>query len=171
MNEDLPQPARLRRAIAVLPAGTWQPDGAPTITLRCADRFRRRLRMQDDTGDAFLLDLERPALLADGDGLRCEDGSIIRVCAAIEEVLEIASSTAAKAARFAWHLGNRHTPVQILADGTLRLAEDAVLAALLDGLGAAVVHRRAPFHPEPGAYATTGHAHAEHADAAQPNRH
>lgn len=124
--------------------------------------------MQDDGGAVFLLDLDQPVMLADGDGLVCEDGSIIRVCAAAEDVLDVAPTSAAAAARFAWHLGNRHTPVQILPDGTLRLAEDAVLSAMLDGLGAAVVHRRAPFHPEAGAYAPSGHhAHAELTHAAR----
>jgi urease accessory protein len=60
-------------------------------------------------------------------------------------------------ARFAWHIGNRHAPVQVLSDGSLRIRDDHVLVAMLEGLGASVVRRRAPFSPEPGAYARNGH--------------
>ena len=115
--------------------------------------------MLDDEGQPFLLDLARPVMLAEGDGLGLDGGGIIRVRAADEAVIEARGATPAEAARLAWHLGNRHAPVQVLADGALRLHDDPVLAAMLRGLGARLVHRRAPFAPEPGAYA---HAVSEH---------
>jgi urease accessory protein len=59
-------------------------------------------------------------------------------------------------ARAAYHLGNRHVPVQV-GDGYLRLAADHVLELMLKGLGARITPRRVPFEPEAGAYA--GHAH------------
>jgi urease accessory protein len=82
----------------------------------------------------------------------------------------VAVADAAEAARLAWHIGNRHTPVQVLAGGGLRLSDDPVVADMLEGLGATVRRCRAPFSPETGAYAGRGSAHqhghaSEHADA------
>ena len=62
-----------------------------------------------------------------------------------------------------WHVGNRHTALQVLPDGALRLRDDHVLADMLEGLGAAIERKRAPFSPEPGAYAAApAHAHPHH---------
>jgi urease accessory protein len=147
----------MRRAIIVLPAGTWsEAEPIATATLPFDQRNRRRIRMCDDAGEPFLLDLDRPTMLADGDGLGLAGGGVIRVRAAEEDVIEARGVITADAARLAWHLGNRHTPVQILPEGALRMLDDPVLAAMLAGLGAAVVHCQAPFTPEVGAYA---HAH------------
>lgn len=156
----------LRRAIAVNPHG-GRPVDQPetTVTLAYAERHRRRLRLQDDAGQDFLLDLDRPALLADGDTLVCDGGGVIRVRAALEPVLEARGATPAETARLAWHLGNRHTPVQVLADGTLRLLDDPVLERMLRGLCARVARTLAAFAPEPGAYA---HVHRPAAPAADP---
>jgi urease accessory protein len=153
----------MRRAIAVLPAGTWrEAEPVATATLSFDQRHRRRIRMLDDAGEPFLLDLARPVTLADGDGLGLDGGGIIRVRAADEAVIEARAATTAQAARLAWHLGNRHAPVQVLADGTLRLRDDPVLVAMLRGLGARIICRRAPFTPEPGAYAGGGSAREHH---------
>lgn len=139
----------------MLPAGTWrEAEPVATAPLSFDQRQRRRIRMLDDAGEPFLLDLARPVTLAEGDGLGLDSGGIIRVRAAYEAVLEARGATTAQAARLAWHLGNRHAPVQVLADGTLRLRDDPVLVAMLRGPGR-VYHlpSRAPFTPEPGAYA------------------
>jgi len=157
----------MRRAVAVAGPGAWPPqDALGTVTLAWADRHRRRIVLADDAGEPFLLDLERAALLAEGDGLVLDGGGVIVVRAAEEDVLEARAGTAAQAARLAWHLGNRHTPVQVLADGGLRLLDDPVLAEMLRGLGAEVTLARAPFAPEAGAYARPaeqqGHAHQHH---------
>jgi urease accessory protein len=147
----------MRRAIAVLPTGSWcETEPVATATLPFDQRHRRRVRMLDDAGEPFLLDLDRPVTLADGDGLALVGGGVIHVRAAEEAVIEARGATTADAARLAWHLGNRHAPVQVLADGTLRLRDDPVLAAMLHGLGARLIHRGAPFTPEPGAYAHAG---------------
>lgn len=150
----------MRRATQVRPAGSWaKTEQVATVTLPWADRYRRRLRMADDAGTPFLLDLEHAVALADGDGLALDEGGVIAVCAAEEDVLEVRPASAAEAARLAWHLGNRHTLVQVLADGRLRLLADPVLAGMLRGLGADVASRRAPFAPETGAYAALAHDH------------
>ena len=152
----------MRRAIAHHPAGTWPwPSEAGTVTLAFNDRHRRRLVLRDDKGEPFMLDLPRAAVLAEGDGLELEGGTFLRIRAAPEELLEIRPSSPAHAARLAWHLGNRHAPVQVLGDGRLRMRPDHVLEAMVRGLGAVVTDVTAPFHPEIGAYAGGWHGHEE----------
>ena len=147
----------MRRATEILAGGNWPGEQAvATVTLDFDDRHRRRIRLVDDGGRDFLLDLEEAALMGDGDGLRLSDGGFIRVVAADEAVADVSGSSPAHAARLAWHIGNRHAPVQVLPDGALRIRDDHVLVAMLEGLGASVVCRRAPFSPEPGAYARNG---------------
>jgi urease accessory protein len=151
----------MRRAVRVAAAGSWPGDAAAArLTLAYDDRHRRRIVLDADDGAPVLLDLDRAMVLADGDGLALEDGGWIEVRAACEPVIEARGKDAAATARLAWHLGNRHTPVQVLADGTLRLRDDPVLAAMLEGLGADVRQCRAPFDPERGAYAG-GRRHGE----------
>jgi len=60
--------------------------------------------------------------------------------------------------RIAWHLGNRHLPLQVLED-RLRLRADHVIASMVEGLGGRVTWVEAPFDPEIGAYAGAGQAH------------
>lgn len=155
----------MRRAVAHHVAGSWPArEAAASVTLAYADRHRRRIKLTDDAGEAFLLDLERAVHLADGDGLALEGGGFIRVKAAEEAVLDIRCTGAGHAARVAWHIGNRHTALQVLPGGRLRILDDHVLKAMLEGLGATVTETHAPFQPEPGAYANghdhgAGHAH------------
>ncbi|MDA1089921.1 MAG: urease accessory protein UreE [Proteobacteria bacterium] len=144
----------MRRATEIYRTGLWpETDVVGTITLPLEQRHRRRLRMTDDGGQAFLLDLPEATLLGDGDGLGLDDGGIIRVAAADEPVCDIIGKSPAHLARLAWHIGNRHTPVQVIDDITLRILDDHVLVHMLEGLGATVLNRNAPFSPEPGAYA------------------
>ena len=99
---------------------------------------------------------------ATANALRADDGRVVRVAAADEDLIEVRCADADALARAAYHLGNRHTPVQVGA-GWLRLAADDVLAGMLRGLGAAVTPVRAPFEPEAGAYAAGHHAHSSDA--------
>ncbi len=149
-----------RRAIRHHPAGTWPEERTGgRVTLACAERHRRRVRLRDDAGAAFLLDLPTAVAMHDGDGLELTDGPFIRVVARAEPVLDIACADARHAARMAWHLGNRHLPVEVLADGlTLRIADDPVIADMARGLGGTVSRHDAPFAPEGGAY-PSGHGH------------
>jgi urease accessory protein len=148
----------MRRVHKIARAGSWPMDTAlTTVTLNFHDRHRRRMRMSDDNGQPFLLDLEHATVLNDGDGLIIKEGGTLCVRAAVEAVLEVRGETPTAIARLAWHLGNRHTPVQVLTDGTLRLHDDPVLASMLEALGAVVVRRRTPFDPEAGAYSPQPH--------------
>ncbi|MFI4949208.1 MAG: urease accessory protein UreE [Alphaproteobacteria bacterium] len=149
----------MRRAIAVHKGGHWPEEAAiDRVTLAFVDRHRRRLRLVADSGNPFLLDLARVQHLADGDGLELDDGGYVRVCAAPERVLEIEAGGPAELLRLAWHLGNRHLPVQAL-EGKLRIRDDHVIAQMVEGLGGRLTRLSAPFDPETGAYAGAEHGH------------
>jgi urease accessory protein len=150
----------MRRATAHVPAGSWPEEGAvATVTLPWHERHRRRLRFFDDAGAPFLLDLPAAARLADGDGLALAEGGIVRVRAAAEAVVDLACDTPARAARLAWHIGNRHVPLQVLSDTDLRVGDDPVVVAMALGLGATPKRHQAPFAPEGGAYEAALGAH------------
>lgn len=166
------------RAINVKPSGSWNAAPAATVTLAFDARHRRRIRMTDDEGRVFLLDLPDAVLLGDGDGLELEGGGVIAVQAAAEPVAEIQCGDAEMAARIAWHIGNRHTPLQVLAGGRLRILDDHVLVAMVEGLGATVTRLMAPFEPEGGAYAPgsrhghhQGHGHVHDHGTGEVHRH
>jgi urease accessory protein len=143
----------MRRAIAVHLRGQWPEDRAlDTVTLAYLDRHRRRIRLVANSGETLLLDLPRAHHLADGDGLELDTGGFVRVQAALEPVLEIEAADGAALLRIAWHLGNRHLPLQV-ADERLRIRADHVIAEMVAGLGGRLTARDAPFDPEIGAYA------------------
>ncbi len=122
--------------------------------------------MRGVRGRQFLLDLPEALALRNGDALVLDDGSLIEVVAAPEHLVEITVTDAAAAVRIAWHLGNRHLPVQIVGR-RLRVRRDHVIESMVTGLGASVVAVEAPFDPESGAYAESGghgheHGHYRH---------
>jgi urease accessory protein len=130
------------------------------VTLTYLDRHRRRIRLVADSGAAFLLDLPRAQHLANGDGLELDTGGYLQVRAAAEPVLEIEAADRASLLRIAWHLGNRHLPLQVVG-GRLRIRKDHVVAEMVSGLGGRISCRDAPFDPEYGAYAGVPHHHAD----------
>lgn len=114
-------------------------------------------------GDEVGLDLPRGAVLRDGERIATDDGIVLRVRAAVEQLLQVRAPDALALTRIAYHLGNRHVPVQVGADaraGWLRLQLDHVLENMVHGLGGSVEVVSAPFDPEAGAY---GHSHGSHA--------
>ncbi|HLZ66823.1 MAG TPA: urease accessory protein UreE [Aliidongia sp.] len=152
----------MRRAHTALPAGSWpEPERAGTVTLSYLERHRRRLRLVTDQGEPFLLDLAKAVLLGEGDGLQLDEGGIVEVRAANEALLEIRAGTAGLP-RLAYHLGNRHLPLQLLADALL-IRDDHVIADMVRGLGGEVRAVSRPFTPEAGAYAG-GHDHGTRFD-------
>jgi urease accessory protein len=149
------------RAIAVHRRGDWPQDTAiDTVTLAYLDRHRRRIRLVADSGRAYLLDLPRAYHLVEGDGLEIEGGGYLRVRAAAEALYEIETRGGADLLRIAWHLGNRHLPVQIVGE-RLRIRADHVIAEMVIGLGGRVLELKAPFDPEIGAYTGASHHHAD----------
>jgi urease accessory protein len=149
----------MRRAIAVHRRGAWPEEAAvDSVTLAFVDRHRRRIRLVADSGTPFLLDLARAQHLAEGDGLELDNGRYLRVQAAPEPVIEIEAPSETDLLRIAWHVGNRHLPLQAV-EGRLRLRADHVIASMIEGLGGKVSWTRAPFDPEIGAYAGTTQRH------------
>ncbi|MFZ2103209.1 MAG: urease accessory protein UreE [Oricola sp.] len=133
-------------------------ETAGTITLDETARHRRRVRMVSDNGIEFLLDLAEARLLRHGDGLLLDDGRIIEVRAAPEQLLDVRGRDTRHLLSLAWQIGNRHLAAQILPDRIL-IRRDHVIRDMLRGLGATVADIDAPFDPEGGAY---GDAHADH---------
>ena len=119
-------------------------------------RRRSRLLTRLTGGTPVGLMLERGSVLRGGDCLRGDDGRVYRVRAADEAVMDAHCADAPTLARVAYHLGNRHAPLQIGPD-FVRFGADPVLAAMARGLGAVVTARDAPFEPEAGAYAAGAH--------------
>ena len=152
-------------AHAVAPAGTFDAAAvADTVLLDREDRHRRRMAMTGEGGLAFLLDLAEATVLEDGDGRVLEDGRIVRVRAAEEDVVAITAASPAELVRIAWHLGNRHLPTELHPD-RLVIRRDHVIEAMVEGLGGQLAPARAAFRPEGGAYglgAVHGHEHAYH---------
>ena len=150
-------------------------------------REKTRLRAALADGEEVALFLARGSVLRGGDCLKGDDGRIVRIVAAAEPVLRVECHDADEFARCAYHLGNRHTPVQLLgrqADGhyALLIRADHVLADMLAGLGAHSAAVVEPFEPETGAYGGHshvgghgdhdhghGHAHATHGVSAHPH--
>jgi urease accessory protein len=130
---------------------------APTLTLPYDARCKSRLAATLDTGEEVGVVLPRGTVLRDGDMLVADDGGLVRVIAAAESVLLVRAPDRLTLTRAAYHLGNRHTPVEVGAD-ELKLEADPVLEDMLKRLGAQVERATLPFQPEAGAYGG-GHRH------------
>ena len=155
----------MRRILRVITGGA---AGATEILRLDHDlRTRRRMVFTIAPGNSILLDMPRTVRLRDGDGLELDDGSIVRVEAASEALIEIHAHDLPALVRIAWHLGNRHLPTQLLGD-RLRIRHDHVIAEMVAGLGGHAEAIMAPFDPEGGAYAegaaVPAHGHHHHHD-------
>lgn len=123
-------------------------------------RQKSRLRVMLKSGVEAALMLDRGTILRGGDLLKAEDGQVIRVVAAEQPVLRVTAATPQALTRAAYHLGNRHVPLQV-GDGWLLLEQDHVLNEMLLGLGMTTTELVAAFEPEAGAY---GGGHRHHHD-------
>jgi len=133
-------------------------------------RQKSRLLATDSLGRALNVFLPRGTVLRGGDVLVAEDGSLVRVKAAAQPVLVVTHcaehGTPFDLLRAAYHLGNRHVPLELQPDRLL-LEPDHVLADMLRAQHLIVTETTGPFEPEGGAYgagAQAGHAHG-HAHA------
>ena len=150
----------MNRVSTIAPAGQWDATTAiDRVTLDADDRRRRRIALTGENGRRLLLDFDGPVTLHDGDGLVLDDGSIVLVSGMPEPLAEIAASSPREFVRLAWHLGNRHTEVQIAGD-RIRIRRDHVLEEMLRGLGATVTLIEAPFDPQATVPHSHGHDHA-----------
>jgi urease accessory protein len=137
---------------------------ASTIELDWDVRQKSRFDATDSAGRALGVFLPRGNVVRSGDVLVAEDGSLIRVIAAPQPVLRVTACAEhggpVDLPRAAYHLGNRHVPLEVKADH-LQLEPDLVLADMLRAMHLIVREVQAPFEPEGGAYAAA-HAHHDH---------
>ena len=142
---------------------------APTLLRRAAHtvldwevRQKSRFDATDSLGRTLGVFLPRGSVLRAGDVLIAEDGSLIAVRAAPQPVMVVRAcaqrGTPFDLLRAAYHLGNRHVPLELHADH-LQLEPDHVLAGLLRRMHLIVTEADAAFEPENGAYAQSGHGH------------
>jgi urease accessory protein len=159
------------RAGTVLVAGTWDTGReVDVVSLDYDRRFRRRILLATESGREVLLDLPQAVRLRHGDGIVLDDGSVVRVTARAEKLLDIHAHTDAELVRIAWHLGNRHLPVQLLRDH-IRIRADHVIEEMVLLLGGHVEQIEAPFDPEAGAYARGHHHHHDDDDDGHGHHH
>jgi urease accessory protein len=170
-----------------MPVSKRLPGGqglAPVLLRRSSEllldwdcRQKSRFQAQDSLGRALGVFLPRGTVLRGGDVLVAEDGSLIRVAAAPQALLRISAcpdhGSPFDLVRAAYHLGNRHVPIELRPD-YLQIEPDHVLAEMLEAMHLRVDAVNAPFEPEAGAYgAGHGHSH-EHGHAhshAHPHEH
>ena len=129
-----------------------------TITLTYDQRFIRRKKLVSDSNFGFLVNLSETVSLKKNDGFLLDNGSIILIKSAEEELLEITSNNLMK---ITWHIGNRHIPCQI-ENERLLIQVDKVIENLIIKLGGHVKKVKEEFNPEGGAYGlgrTHGHKH------------
>ena len=140
-----------------IPRSAYKLDVKGQLRLPFEQRQKSRLKTRLVSGEEVALMLQRGEILRGGDLVTASDGRVIEVVAEPEKLLHIESDALAK---LAYHLGNRHVPVQV-GDGFLRIAADHVLEEMVKKLGAKVKQVEAPFEPEAGAYAGGHHQHDE----------
>jgi urease accessory protein len=126
-------------------------------------RQKSRLRVTTQSGIVAALFLDRGIILRGGDLLKSDGGLVIQIIAAQEPVYDVVAPTPKALMCAAYHLGNRHVPLQV-GEHWLRLEQDYVLKEMLLGLGMSVTEKLAPFEPEAGAYGG-GHRHGHDDDS------
>jgi urease accessory protein len=135
---------------------------ASTLELDWDVRQKSRFEATDSAGRQLGIFLPRGTVVRGGDVLLAQDGSLIHVLAAPQSVLKITHcphhGTAFDLIRAAYHLGNRHVPIELKPDH-LKIEPDHVLTDMLRAMHLTVTEVCEPFEPENGAYATGGHHH------------
>ena len=138
---------------------------AAIVSLDWDVRQKSRFDATDSTGRVIGVFLPRGTLVRGGDVLVLEDGSLVRVQAAPQDVLRITAcaqhGSPFDLTRAAYHLGNRHVPIELQPDH-LKIEPDHVLADMLRAMHMTVVAVQEAFEPEGGAYSSQGHTHGAH---------
>jgi len=140
----------MRRVVRVLTSGQAAP--IDSVILKPDQRRVQTAQLTGVNGTPIGVMLPEAVLLRNGDALELDDGTIVEVVIEPEPLVEIRGHDVAHLARLAWHLGDRHVPVQVLAN-RLRMRRDPALETLLQNLDARLTMIEAPFDPEGGAYA------------------
>ena len=149
---DSDPPVLRRRGVLVHPVASLQ-----TMSLSAEARGKVRGQRTTDQGLDVVLQLPRSGPLQPGERLSCEQGRlVVDVVAAPEDLLAVKASTPLALLQAAYHLGNRHMPMEIQPEQLL-IPADGVLRQLLEDRGLMVSSLRQAFYPEPGAYAAIVH--------------
>lgn len=128
-----------------------------TLALTAEERTRSRHYFETESGQGIYLRLPRGTVLRHGDLLQSDDQScLVRIVAKPEPVLVVTAKTPLDLLRAAYHLGNRHVPLEV-AETYLHLAPDSVLQSMLEQMGLQVSSNVLPFEPESGAYGQVHH--------------
>jgi urease accessory protein len=137
------------------------------LALTARDRTRSRHRFVAEEGTLIALNLPRGTVLRGNALLATDQGERVRVVAKPEPVVLVTASSPWALMRAAYHLGNRHVPLELAPDA-LKLEPDSVLEGMLAQLGGLTLHRATlPFEPEAGAYRPSdSHTHSH---VLQPN--
>ena len=150
---------------------------ASSLSLDWDVRQKSRFETTDSLGRSLGVFLSRGTVIRGGDVLVAEDGSLIQVNAASQEVLRITACTIHGSpfdlTRAAYHLGNRHVPIELKPDH-LKIEPDHVLAEMLRAMHMTVNTVHEAFEPEGGAYISGGHSHTHghsHHDHDQDHSH
>ena len=147
---------------------------ATSITLDWDVRQKSRFESTDSAGRQVGVFLQRGQVVRGGDVLVGEDGSLLKVLAAPQTVLRITHCTAHGTpfdlTRAAYHLGNRHVPIELQADH-LKIEPDHVLAEMLRSMHLIVNEVSESFEPENGAYGDHGGGHHHHHDDGHTHDH
>ena len=137
---------------------------AASIEIDWDTRQKSRFDALDSQGRALGVFLPRGTAVRGGDVLVAEDGSLVKVIAQPQAVMRVVSCaehcSPFDLLRAAYHLGNRHVPIELTPDH-LQIEPDHVLADMLRQMYLTVTELMAPFEPEGGAYSShAGHDHA-----------
>jgi urease accessory protein len=150
------------RAARVIAATDRRERGiTDTLILDYARRSARTFTATGLKGGAYDLALDTPGRLRTDDVLELDDGTLLEVVAAAEPLIEARAADVSGLMQLAWHLGDRHVPVQVLPN-RVRVRHEAQLESLLQSLGAKLTLIEAPFEPEGGAYAGSHRHHHDH---------
>ena len=140
---------------------------AHTVELDWDVRQKSRFETTDSSGRSVGVFLPRGTTVRGGDVLVGADGSLLQVQAAPQAVLritfDVAHGTPFDLTRAAYHLGNRHVPIELQADH-LKIEPDHVLADMLRAMHLKVDAVNESFEPESGAYGDHGGHHHGHSD-------
>lgn len=138
---------------------------ASEVVLDWDVRQKSRFETTDSLGRTLGVFLPRGTTIRGGDVLVGVDGGVVRVVAAPQSVLKISHCTEHGSPydliRAAYHLGNRHVPIELKPDH-LKIEPDHVLAEMLRAMHLIVHAVNEPFEPESGAYSSGGHEHHAH---------
>ena len=150
---------KLTEIISLPEAQAAEPDAK--LSLPITSRIKSRLKVTLDDGRDAGLFLPRGKQLRHGDRLSNDEGFVVEIQAADEQVSTIRCDDPHLLARACYHLGNRHVPLQI-EPGWVRYQHDHVLDDMVRGLGLDVITEQAPFEPEAGAYGGSQGGHHHH---------